>query len=445
MKHTTNIFGSIPKTYKRIKFQVFAVLLLIITSCNYSDPSIETLASYNFYYYNSGQISVGGEYLKDSIYVQVYNQQSPNYVNDFTVKFEVIKGGGKVDQEVVKTNKKGKAATRWKLGNESYLQIVTAKVTDPEGRVFPQSQMSAYGMITNSWNEIASHPLNQLRDLAADTITHQSWAICSNYIYKRGANSLDWQSLPNQPNVNSKDIEVDKDGKIYIGTWNGELYKSSDHGQTWIKCTNPIRNRSNYFNFWITADGDLWATSYEDGLWHSNDQGTSWTNPTNGADKNYSIYGMFRLKNNWLVSLIAPTGLGLSVMKSEDDGKTWMALTTPNYPYSLFVTDKDEIFVFTQSNGGIYKSSDFGNTYKLVSSNPIEFNTISSQNNVQKFDQNYFVLIPGFGTLKTKDFEHFDGLSGEPYVNGIYIDHTGSIFTKGTLNKLYNSYVYIPK
>ncbi len=425
-----------------------ALLLLvlsvsIITACsNFNDPSVETLVNYRVSYQNNNPISDGGEYLKDSIYVQIYNYKSSQDISGFTVEFNVKTGGGKVDQQVVKTRANGKAATRWKLGTDSFTQIVTARVTDPEGNVLPESQIMAHGILYNAWNEVDYSPLNQLSDMAGDTVTQQSWAISSNRVFKQVANFLDWQSLSNLLVNNAKEIEIDKNGIIYIGTWNGELYKSLDHGQTWRKGTNPIPSRPYYFNFWITTDGDLWANSYEDGLWHSKDGGLTWSNPAKGADKNTSINGMFRMKNNWLVSLVAPTGQGLSVMKSEDDGKTWTVLTTPNYPYSIFVTENDEIIVFTQTNAGIYKSTDWGKTFKQVHSASATFNTISPQCYVHKFGSDYFMAIPGFGVLSTKDFDHFETSLLEPFVSGLYIDHTGSMFAKGTLDKLYKTFVF---
>lgn len=438
MSQPANIF----RNSKLLRIQAFVVLLLTIISCNFNDPSVETLASYNFSYFNNNQISVGGEYLKDSIFVQVYSNVTPKDVGGFTVEFKVIKGGGTVDQQIVKTNKSGKAATRWKLGTDSFTQIVSARVTDPNGNMFPESQITAHGMLYNAWNEIDYSPLNQLSDLASDTISGQSWMISASKVYKRGSNFLDWQPI-NEPKLNgAREIEIDKNGVVYIGTWYGELYKSTDHGLSWIKCTNPIPDRPYYFYFWITRDGDLWATQYERGLWHSNDGGTTWLNPANVSGKKFYMNGAFRLKNGWLLSLGDPTAQKQEVMKSEDDGKTWTPLTTPNYPYSLFVTENDEIIVFTQSNAGIYKSTDLGKSYKMVFSGSVTFNTSSMQSYIHQFGNLYYMAIPGFGVLKTRNFEQFETFFSEPNINGLYIDHTGSVVAMGWLNKLNRSYFY---
>jgi photosystem II stability/assembly factor-like uncharacterized protein len=238
----------------------------------------------------------------------------------------------------------------------------------------------------------------------------------------------------------AREIEMDKNGVMYIGTWYGEMYKSTDHGETWIKCTNPIPNHPYYSYFWITSDGDLWATHPDRGTWHSKDGGMSWS-----SIGSVFISGAFRMKNGWLLSLIAPTGQRAGVMKSEDDGKTWTALTTPDYPYSFFVTENDEIIVFTQSNAGIFKSTDLGKTYRQVHSGFVTFNTGSMQNYVKKLNLDYYIAMPGYGVLKTRDFEKFETLLNQPNINGVYINHTGSIAVMGWLDKLNTAFFYVAK
>lgn len=438
MKQFTTKYSLNNLIQKWVRVPFLLLSVLVFNACNnYNDPSIETLVSYNVSYINPNQISVGGEYLQDSIYVQVYNYKSPQNMSGFTVEFNVIKGGGIVDQQIVKTKANGKASTRWKLGLDSFTQLVTAKVTSPDGISHPEATITAHGILNNAWNEIDYWPLSQFSDMAADTISQQSWLISVSNLYKRGSNFLDWQQV-NEPKLNgAREIEIDKNGVIYIGTWYGELYKSKDHGQTWIKCTNPIPDHPYYSYFWITSDGDLWATHPDRGTWHSKDGGLTWSNMG-------SVYisGAFRLKNGWLLSLIAPTGQRLGVMKSEDDGKTWTALTTPDSPYSFFVTESDEIIVFTQSNAGIFKSTDLGKAYRQVYSGSVTFNTGSMQNYVKKFGLDYYIAIPGHGVLKTRDFEKFETLLNEPNINGIGIDHTGSIAVMGWFTSLNRSFFY---
>ena len=440
MKQISNIFRS----RKLLQIQVFVVLLSTIISCNFNDPSIEILANYNFSYYNNNPVAVGGEYLKDSIYVQVYSYTTPTDVSGFTVEFKIKNGGGTVDKQVVKTKKDGKASTRWKLGTDSFTQIVTARVTDPNGNVFPEAQIVARGLLYNAWNEVNYYPLNQLSDMASDTITHQSWMISASKVYKRGDNFLDWQQVDESKLNGGREIEIDKNGVVYIGTWNGELVKSTDHGLNWIKCTKPIPDNPYFFYLWITNDGDLWATRYDRGLWHSIDGGITWSNPLAVTGETFTMNGAYRLKNGWLVSMVNFGLLKMEIMKSEDEGKTWnpISTTAPEYPYSVYVTGKDEIIIFTQSIAGIFKSTDLGKTYRKVFEGSVTFNTSAMQSYVKKFGMDYYIAIPGHGVLQTQDFEKFETLFTEPNIDGLYIDHTGSIAVMGWLDKLNTSFFY---
>lgn len=426
-----------------MKFTFITLLVLSLPACrNLDDPSIEVLADYSISYTHVTGIAVGGEYLQDSLFVSVYNRISPSDIDGYIVEFEVLTGGGSVDNPKLITQKNGKASTRWKLGKESFNQTAVARIYNPEGLFLSELRFNAYGMLYNAWNEVNFSPLSTVSDVVADTVNQRSWMISLSKVYKRGAHFLDWQQI-NEPKLKgAREIEIDKNGVVYIGTWYGELYKSNDHGQNWIKCTNPIPDRPYYFYFWITIDGDLWATQYERGLWHSKDGGTSWLNPVNVSTTNFYMTGAYRLKNGWLLSLGDPTGQKQLVMKSEDDGKTWTALTTPNYPNSLFVSENDEIIVFTQSNGGVYKSTDLGKTYKQMYSTSVTFNTGSLQSYVHKFGAFYYMAIPGFGVLKTRNFETFETFFSEPNINGLYIDHTGSVVVMGWHNKLNTSFFY---
>jgi photosystem II stability/assembly factor-like uncharacterized protein len=389
---------------------------------------------------NPNQVSVGGEYLKDSISVQVNNYKSPQNMSGFTVEFTVIKGGGKVDQQIVKTKATGKASTRWKLGLDSFTQLIKARVTSPEGVVLPETTFMAHGILPNAWNEIDIYPLSNLTDLATDTVKHISWMISSGGIYKRGDDFLDWQQLYIPKLQSASGIEIDKNGVIYVGTWNGELYKSNDNALSWIKCTNPILNRPYSFYFWITNDGDLWATSHDTGLYHSNDGGKTWTNPANGTDKNDFITGIYRLSDGALLSVF---GTSQQLKKSMDNGKTWTYFEFPKYAGDLYVTEKQEIIVsdYTMPSN-FYVSYDLGKSFKKVYTVMQNYATGDLRTNIQKFGSSYYIAVPGTGLLKTQDFEQFENIFSEPNIGEIYIDHTGTILVSGWSDKSGRTFIY---
>ncbi|HAQ18008.1 MAG TPA: hypothetical protein DCR40_02095 [Prolixibacteraceae bacterium] len=386
-----------------------------------------------FDYTNTNQVSIGGEYLNDSIYVQVRNLNFPMEVAGFTVQFHVLTGGGSVDQQQVKTRKDGKAATRWKLGTESFIQLASAKICGPDGKFLPEARFLAHGVLYNAWNEVDYQPLSMLYDLATDTVAHISLMVSWGGVYKRGADFLDWILVPDKKLSGAIDIEIDKKGVVYVGTSNGELFKSTDHGVNWNKCTNPIPNRSNHFYFRISDDGDLWATVSGQDVWHSGDGGLSWSNQDKGVAINSLLFGAFRLKSGLLISF---SEVGHSVMKSEDNGKTWSIIESPPNATYCYVTENEDIIVFTHYGMlGFYKSSDLGKSFKQVNNIPTGSAIFFFLSHIQNQGKYYYVLAPEFGVLKTQNFDEFETFLAEPNVGGLFVDHTGSIVASGTRDK----------
>ena len=259
--------------------------------------------------------------------------------------------------------------------------------------------------------------------------------VSQNKIFKRGTNFLDWVLINNINITNPRQVRVDKQGTVYIGTWQNELYKSSDRGQTWVKCSNPIPNRIYYYDFWITSDGDLWATAPEAGTWHSGDGGVSWSNAGAGY-----LSGIYRMKNGWL---IAKFGDPFALKKSTDNGLTWTPVQTPGYPYNFYVTQNDEIILTIQGPSvGIYKSNDSGTTFTPVHSVPVSFGTSLIYPQFHKYKSWYYFLVPGYGILKTEKFEQFETIFDEPLVDLLYMDHFGSLVASGAMEKNSHTFYY---
>lgn len=422
--------------WKAIKYFYLMCLLYISNACeNNNDPSIETLSSYNIQTVNNDQNARAGEYLKDSIFIRVTNRLSPFDQKGFKVEFQVISGDGTIDQTEVVTRLNGIAGTRWKLGSKSFTQTVRARTYNLKSEIISELTFNAYAIIPNFWSDVVSYPLSQISDLSADTINQKTWMVSLGKIYKRRNNFLDWDVLNNENIVSPRQIKVDNKGVVYTGTWNGELFKSSDGGQSWIKCGNPIPDRIYFFDFWITSDGDLWAAAPEAGTWHSKDGGTSWSKANSGY-----LNGIYRMKNGWLM---AKYGDPYALKKSEDDGLTWSQIQTPGYPYSFYVTHNDNIIITIQGPSvGIYKSTNSGNSFTPVHSVPVSFGTSSFLPQFHKYKEWYYFIVPGYGVLKTEKFEHFETVFDEPLIQGLFMDHTGSLIAKGAMEKSAHTFYY---
>jgi hypothetical protein len=139
------VFAAVSRMKQGLKRLIFILLLIFsVASCkNMGDPSVELLAYYNLGHSNLINIGVAGEYLSDSLFVQIYNQLSSAEIDNYIVEFEVLTGGGSVDKSILFTKKDGKAVTRWKLGNEKFKQTASAKIYNPEGIFLSEIQFTA--------------------------------------------------------------------------------------------------------------------------------------------------------------------------------------------------------------------------------------------------------------------------------------------------------------
>ncbi len=435
-------------TFIKISFSFLKVIVVIgfvsiSVGCN-EDPSVEKLESYSFHNYpNNNPIAYAGEYLAEGLKVEVQNNLEPDEKSGFTIGFEVVTGGGVVDDLQVMTDEDGIASTGWKLGTESFLQHLKAQITDPTGKVLTTMDIQAYAIISDFWHEVDFRPFSFFADMEVDTVNNSTWILAQGGLYKRGVHFLDWVLQENTGQIqNPWQIEIDKDGIIYIGASNLELYKSTDNGESWVKLPTKIPTPDPYYNLslWLTRDGELWAHSSGDEKWHawrSKDGGISW------EEINQDLYGaIFRMQNGWIFSMKATPQFTLIV--SKDDGDTWSEVTTPDIPYFFHVTPDDNIILATiAGNVTLYKSSDKGQSFEEIHSVPVTFGTWPMGNYFQYMEDWYYLSVPGHGVLKTNNFESFETIFAQPNIRELFIDHTGSLVARGYQDKLNSRFYYI--
>ena len=68
--------------------------------------------------------------------------------------------------------------------------------------------------------------------------------------------------------------------------------------------------------------------------------------------------------------------------------------------------------------------------YKKVFSPSVAYGT-TSWHCYDKFKDYYYVLAPGGGVWKTKDFENFEELMKFTVQRNLFIDHTGTVYACG--------------
>lgn len=406
---------------------IICCIIAIISSCEkYPDPSYQNLEGYRFRKSGSDQKAFACNYLNDSISVQIENSITNSYTKGFRVQFNVMAGGGSVDQSTIITDNNGFAYTNWKLGEETCQQLVRANVLDYTGKLLTEIDFRAFGFRYNTWDTVTTRPDIRIFDMVADTINNMTLMTTNNTLYRQGNNYFDWDEVKGINMKSPRTIEMDSEGTLYLGNWNGELVKSFDQGETWLACTNPIPDYFGYFFLVVSSDNYIWVNTPGYALHCSRDGGFTWTCDSTGLAPMELLGDVFRLTNGTLLF----HSLNCHLYKSEDDGKTWTAMEAPEYSIKLYVTENDEIIIINQDYGiSIYKSTDMGENYTRVYSVMPEFGTLMDHI-FHKYGDIYYVLVPGYGILKTPDLENFEIYWRNTGLNNLFMDHNGGLIAR---------------
>jgi photosystem II stability/assembly factor-like uncharacterized protein len=408
------------------------LVLLIALSCfflacdRYPDPSFSSLINYYFTYENTpGKRFLAGEWVDDTVKFFAVNNIS-GLKDPILVKYEVVKGGGTITVTETFTNKDGIAATRWKLGTGAFNQILRANTYNLSGKYLSSSDLFAYGFRTDEWDTCTVYPDGNMTGMMADTVNKVTFMVTNNTLYRQGDRYYLWEEVTDQAMVSPRTLNIDRNGVIYVSTWNGAVLKSYDHGESWKTCTKPYPDRPYFIYISVSNDNYVWVFDFDHPTRFSRDGGVTWIDAGSGLSTN-GFGDVFRLKDG---SLLFHGSNCCSLNRSFDDGLTWSPITTPGMSVKLYVNDKDEIFIVTQENGiSIYKSTDYGATFNLVHNVYPEWGT-SMDNTFNKWGSFYYILIPGYGIMKSVDLTHYDDYWLNTNLRNLFIDHNGVLIGK---------------
>jgi hypothetical protein len=411
-------------------YKYFIAIMLFLISCNkHEGPGFEIIETYNFSVTGNGQRNMAGSYFDDSVKVYASGNIRKEMVRGMRAVFKVVSGGGAVDiSEANVVN--GYAATRWKSGNSSCFQKLRAEIYDKDNKLINTLHINNLAFRTGVWDTIYSEPEIRFWDVWGDTISGKTFAIGNNNMYTQGSNFFTWDIVMEQ--INGFSFHSDAAGMLYMSTWYGKIFKSGNGGNSWQLCENPIIGHPYFYYMAVTNDGYMWASTYHypHSLRCSRDGGITWTADTIGLSPGSLVADVHRLKNGDIL-LYDFT----SFYRSTDDGRTWKPLNVPQYSTKLFVTDNNEVIVISLGGGAnIYKSVDGGKSFSLKHTVPVDYHT-SMQKNIRKYKNTYYVLIPGYGVLKTTNFESFEPLYRNLDIRFLYMAHDGLIICRGLDNQ----------
>lgn len=398
-------------------------LFFLLPFCS-PDPSVKMLESYTFIFDNQQEQRLNpGESI--DVVLKIYNNKGP-VPNPFRIVFNVVAGGGSVSKEVLYSDNTASAITTWRLGDDSFEHRLRASIFKPDGDYLTSTDLVAFSFRENAWDTVSSEPDGRITALVADTVNGVTFMISGAKLYKQGSKYYIWEEVVNPVLESPRTIEIDSRGIIYVSTWNGEIIKSTDHGVSWQKCTKPYPDNPYFIFMYVSNDNYVWAFKFDYPTLFSDDGGISWK-PAASELSSHGFGDIFRLKSG---ALIFHGSDCCSLFISENNGLTWTHIETPGYSNKLYVNDKEEIFICNQEGGvSILKSTDRGATFmKLYSCFP-QFGT-SMDNIFNRWGENYYILVPGFGILKSDDLEHYEIYWQNDQLNNLFIDHNGVLIAR---------------
>lgn len=413
---------------KGLLISITATAIMFITGCS-PDPSREVLESYSFQMEAvSGNRYFPGETAE--VRLKLINSID-TAVSSYTVIFTVEKGGGEIERETALTDRNGTVVTEWHLGNSSSLQVLKASLYRPSGTYITSTTLNVYVFNNDEWIEISAPPDGSMRCMAADTVNDVTVMVTTNTAYRQGRRYYLWEEIGGMDSDRPRTVEVDRNGVFYISTWSGNVLKSTDHGQTWITCTKPYPDHPYYIYMNVSNDNYLWVFKFDLPTKFSSDGGTTWQ--TAGSTIWECGYGdVFRLKDGSLLFHGSNTS---SLYRSLDNGQTWTHISTPGLSTKLYVNEKDEIFICNQEGGlSILKSNDMGASFRKLYTVFPQFGT-DMDNIFNKWKDVYYVLIPGYGILKSSDLNTYETYWANQDLNNLFIDHNGVLIAKDWDNK----------
>jgi photosystem II stability/assembly factor-like uncharacterized protein len=390
---------------------------------------MEILEDYSISYENgSGQRALPGD--KIDVVLRVLDNLNKSAGSE-KVDFEIIKGGGTLSESSGFTNDNGKAQTEWTIGGESTTSVLRASIYKLSGKYLTYKDVTTTCFIPDTWTEVTDHPDGRIMDMIADTVDHLTFMISSSALYKQGERFYIWEKITDPLLTSPRTIEIDGNRTIYVSTSKGEIVKSIDHGASWLKCTKPYATDNIYYVYMSVAnDNYIWVGYHDYPTVYSKDGGTTWQ--TGSSILSPFLNGnTFRLKNGTLVNHGTNGTSRFRLNISTDDGLTWISRETPGYSTVMYVDDKDIIYIATQENGfTIYKTTDLGLTYKNVYNVWPQWGTTMENNNFMKWGNLYYIVIPGYGIIRSADLKQFEVYWLKSEIRDLFIDGNGVLIAK---------------
>ena len=166
--------------------------------------------------------------------------------------------------------------------------------------------------------------------------------------------SLNTSNLPTNNSIHG--IAEDGSNDLFVGTGDGDVYKSTDDGSTWT--SQSVGASNNIIDVLVDSSDNLYAISNGDGVYESTDGGGTWTQINTGLTTLQVKSGVIDSNDNIYVGTVS------GVYKY--NGSSW-SLASPNQSKvtDIDVDSNDNVYALIPRDN-LYKSTDGGNSWNGI-------------------------------------------------------------------------------
>ncbi|MEK9137769.1 MAG: hypothetical protein AAB393_11655, partial [Bacteroidota bacterium] len=198
-----------------------------------------------------------------------------------------------------------------------------------------------------------------------------------------------WQSLNGPEGGVCQCFATDNQGNILTGTYFGGVYKTTNRGGSWV--------RVSYGNWdirtiLVNAGGHIFIGAATSGVWRSTDGGTTWVRPSNIVNGRTVTSLALNLAGH-LIAGCAST-VSQSVYRSTDNGETFALVSSAVFSANSVIREGNNLYVGGDRNG-VIRSTDGGFLWTVINPSSAQFNGLSMTANAN------YVYVVGRRTATT--------------------------------------------
>jgi photosystem II stability/assembly factor-like uncharacterized protein len=158
-------------------------------------------------------------------------------------------------------------------------------------------------------------------------------------------------------------ICADASGDLFAGTSLGQVYRSTDAGESW---TQVLETGRGTYSLASSGRGEVFVGTYGLGIYRSTDRGRTWSQASNGVPDGINDRIIVSIAVVRTGDILAGSADG-KVLRSTDNGTSWTTLIdTAGFVRSIVEDPNGTVYAGTQH--GVYYSVSHGDSWLLADS-----------------------------------------------------------------------------